>query len=277
MRIRPLLVCIAVVLGVAIESNAQSIPDVDFCDLFDSYEKYEGKTISSTALMTYSTVGRLDGDESAMYSLTCNDPDHIAHISYGRKQSWNFLKNLKPETRFIFAIKFVGRITIAETLNFGHLGWTRADVKIERVKSSQSLPTESKSNRPNYDAPSRLTERARQLQAIPSQFLPSLYIPPNRMPDDVSSILSNDFIFTKKDGSILSKDDYLKSDSPMIASNKGGSTSIGMRDIKRDKNGLSAIGVVKTDLNTPHEKTFRCLLSFRLKDGHWVINSARLK
>lgn len=276
MTILRILLCIVFAFAGAIRSDAQAGPDVDFCSLFDSDNKYEGKTISTTARITYSTVGRVDGDDPVLYSLKCNDSDHFADVYFGTKQSSNFLKDLKLETLFIFEIRFVGKITVKETLDFGHLGWSRAQIKIERVKSSQALPTERKSDWPDGEAAAPLTERAKQLDVDGKIFLQSLYIQPKRMKDDISSLLSDDFLF-KNNGKTFSKEEYLKADIPIITSWKRGWTSIGITDVKRKNKGVSARGIVKTDLNTPDEKTFSCLLSFTLKDGFWIISSAQLK
>lgn len=261
----------------AIKSNAQSVPEIDFCDLFESYEKYEGRLISSTALITGLTVPFEDSEEDRMYSLKCNDPDHVSHITFATKQPFKFLKYRKTEERYIFAIKFVGRIVVAETLDFGHLGWARADIQIAKITQSLGLPTESKLYWPNRDAASPLKDKAKQLRAFPSQFFPSLYIPPQRLRDSVGSLLTDDFILTKKDGKTLTKDEYLKLDPPIIASYKGGGTIVGMKEIIRNKNGVSAVGSITTDDQTPDEQTFTFLLSLTYKDGSWLLNAVKLK
>lgn len=277
MKILLLLSCFAFAFAGAFKSNAQTIPDVDICALFDSYDKYEGRTISSTALMTYSTVGRVDGGDSVLYSLKCNNPDYFATVSGGSSKTWKFLTDLKPESNFILEIEFVGRIKIGETLGFGHLGWTRAEVNIQRVKSSKVLTTEAKPNWPNHKAAAPLTARAKKVDIDGKVFLQSLYIQPKRMKDDISLLLSDDFVFKKNDGKSLSKDEYLNRDYPIIASWKGGWTSLGMSEVKRTKQGLSALGTVAIDVNTKDKQTFICRLSFILKDGFWVISSAQLE
>ncbi|MFN0278550.1 MAG: hypothetical protein ACKVRN_08110 [Pyrinomonadaceae bacterium] len=252
--------------------KAQAIPEVDFCALFDSYDKYEGKTISSTALMTHSTVTRVHGDWSEFYSLKCNDQDHFALPSGGSSKTWNFLNDLKPESNFIFEIKFVGRITISELLDFGDMGWTRAEIKIQRIKSSQLVGTEV--TRPNWDASAPLTERAKRLQWDAQNFLKSVVIAPKRMEIDIPSLLSNDFVFTSKGGS-LNRNEYLNLNSPLVVNS--GEFSYGNLSTKRDKEGLTVNGVIETDRRTKDSKTFNCTMKYVLKDGFWVIKSAQLK
>src|SRR5688572_25921933 len=79
---------------------------VKYCSLFDP--AYQGKAVSSSALMFYSTVGRVDGGDTFLYSPQCNNPDYFA-IPKGTSRVWSkwqrFFDQLPPEKNLTLEIK----------------------------------------------------------------------------------------------------------------------------------------------------------------------------
>src|SRR5438874_7855845 len=103
-----LQVAILLVFATSLSANRQRKPAfVKYCSLFDS--TYEAKTVSSSALMFYSTVGRVDGGDTFLYSGDCNGSDYFA-IPQGNSRAWakwqNFFDKLPPEKNLTLEIKF---------------------------------------------------------------------------------------------------------------------------------------------------------------------------
>ena len=115
-------------------------PQVDLCAVVDSTPPSdEPKRIRLKSLMTYSTVGRVDGGDPFFYSPKCNNEDYFAVAEFERTK-WNkkheaFLANLKPEKNFILEVVFEGRVETAFFPTFGHLSWSRVSVQIDKIVS----------------------------------------------------------------------------------------------------------------------------------------------
>ena len=127
------------VVAPALQGNGQSRPKfVKYCSLFDS--TYDERTVSSIALMFYSTVGRVDGGDTFLYSPDCNGPDYFS-IPSGNSKVWgkwqSFFDKLPPEKNLAIEIKFEGKPDVAIAGLFGSLdGWARAEIKFSKIVSS---------------------------------------------------------------------------------------------------------------------------------------------
>jgi hypothetical protein len=206
-----------------LHANGQHRPKfVKYCSLFDS--TYEEKTVSSRALMFYSTVGRVDGADTFLYSADCNGPDYFA-IPEGNSKVWGkwqtFFDKLPAEQNLALEIKFEGKPDVATSGLFGSLdGWARAQIKFSKILSIKDVTSSTNAVVPNHDAAKPRVERIETLRNDLRNFLHTLYSPSSASPHVLSS-LSDDFLFVDLAGKTLKKDEYLSLNVPWATSSSG--------------------------------------------------------
>jgi hypothetical protein len=129
---------------------------VDYCEIVRSPDKYIGKLVRFHAHMTYSTVPRVDGDTSFIYSPSCNDGDYHSAVEFARRSRSDNADVKKefanlPENSFsIVAVKVVGKYDHHIIPTFGHLGWSVNQVTIHNIESARDI-----SQLPDLDYPQR--------------------------------------------------------------------------------------------------------------------------
>lgn len=121
--------------------------NVDYCSIFDLSNNYSGQIIKSRAFMTYSTVTRVDGGDSFLYSKNCNNGDYFAVTNFSKLNNlskWEkFFAKLPGEKNFIFEISFIGKLQTSVIPFFGHLGWSRAEIEIFKIESMKDITSVS--------------------------------------------------------------------------------------------------------------------------------------
>ncbi len=125
--------------------------------------------------MTYSTVSRVDGGDSFLYSKECNNGDYFTVTNFSKlnnSSKWkNFFGKLPEEKNFIFEINFTGKLQTSIIPLFGHLGWSRAEIEIIEIHSMKDVTFASGVKKPNFEAETPLIEKSRQLETINNQIL----------------------------------------------------------------------------------------------------------
>jgi hypothetical protein len=280
--LRAAWVVVLLVVASALEvSGQQSPPFVKYCSLFEP--TYEGKKVTSTALMFYSTVGRVDGDDTFLYSAGCNGPDYFA-IPEGSSKAWGrwqaFLGKLPPEKELVLEITFEGKSEVETARLFGSLdGWVRARIIPSKVLSIRDITQTPNAVLANSDAPKPQVERIEHLQNIYRNFLQSLYAPSNAAQYVLDS-LSYDFTFVDSNGKSFKKDDYHTLNAPWAGATselsrlKETRTSYLLKSKTRDT--MIWQGTLQLVFTTGAVKTYYCDLTTVLRGGSWTLRNARM-
>ena len=198
----------ALVMLVAAVSEMPAQQQVNFCSLFDPAN--DGRTITSTALMFHSTVGRVDGDDTFLYSAACNGPDYFA-IPEGNAKVWGkwkrFFDALPSEKHLVLEIQFEGKPEVATAHLFGSLsGWARAQVTLSKIISIKDV-TERPGTRANWDAPKPETDRIEAMRGLLDVFLTPLSAPIHGN-HHLLDLMSEDFRFVDLSGKVFGKNQY---------------------------------------------------------------------
>jgi hypothetical protein len=274
-----LSLAILLIGATALQANGQRKPKfLKYCSLFDS--TFEAKTVSSRALMFYSTVSRVDGGDTFLYSRDCNEPDYVA-IPRGDSKVWskwqNFFDKLPPEEDLTLEIEFEGKPEVATAYLFGSLdGWARAEIQFSEILSIRDVTSLPSAVRPNYEAAKPQIERIEGMRISLREFLQSLYSP-NTANSFVQDFLSDDFSFVDSNGKTLKKDQYLKLNTVWTESYAGLKESqTSSRLMSKTTDTMIWRGILKLVFTSGGVKTFYCDVTLALKNGKWILTKAMM-
>lgn len=166
------IVFISLLLIVASTAFAQRNPRyAEFCSLF-SEGTHTTRPVRIKALMTWSTVRRVDGGDSFFYGVNCNNQDYFAVAEFSRVsdrgKTDRFLGALAAEKDFVIEADVTGQLVNSFLPLFGHLSWSRASFEIDQVHSMIDVGDRQDLVKPNFDAKAPLTEFATSLQTVNS-------------------------------------------------------------------------------------------------------------
>ncbi len=251
---------------------------VNYCSLFDS--TYEGRTVRSTALMFHSTVSRVDGADTFLYSPDCNGPDYFA-IPEGDSKAWgkwkHFWATLPPEKNLVLEVTFEGKPEISTTHLFGSLdGWARAQIPFSKIFSIKDITGTPRSILANYDAARPQVERIELLKSVLQGYLLSLN-DPSSTNQYVSNSLSDKFLFVDLNEKSFKKDQYLKLPAPwteLSSSVKQWGMSYRLKSKKNEA--MSWRGTFELALKSGSARTYYCDLTVVLQNGNWMIRDATM-
>src|SRR5689334_13060920 len=83
MRTRFVICCVIILSACALsysQSKGTHASEPDYCAAVDSAAGGRRRTIRMKALMTWSTVARVDGGDTVLYSPRCNSGDYFANV-----------------------------------------------------------------------------------------------------------------------------------------------------------------------------------------------------
>lgn len=141
--------------NVQAQIKARKAETLNYCSVVGSPEKYLGKTVKVKALMTFSTVSRVDGGDPILFASKCNSGDFFATTNYTEVIDGHnidaFFDKLAPEKNYVFEIIFLGKLEYSIVPVFGHLSWATNEFKISRVISIRDISSRRPSKRPNFE------------------------------------------------------------------------------------------------------------------------------
>jgi hypothetical protein len=192
----------------------------DFCAVFSEGTHITG-TIRIKALMTWSTVTRVDGGDSYFYSAGCNNRDYhtvtdFSRLKNGEKLS-KFLRALPTERDFVLEAEVTGQLVISFMPTFGHLSWSRSTFKIDQIHSIVDASSRANLVRPNFDANAPLTELAASLRDVNAEML-LVFLGSSRLPD-IDGMVADEFTAIDPNGQTYRKANYR--DLQLFADTKG--------------------------------------------------------
>lgn len=266
--------CFLVMAVTASAYGLHSQKFVKYCSLFDSNQ---GKTVISKALMFYSTVERVDGSDTFLYSSDCNGPDFFA-IPQGNSEIWKkwdrFFDNLPSEKNHVLEITFEGKSDVATAYLFGSLdGWARAQMILSKILSIREV-TNREGAQARWEAAKPKVERIERMRAVLDIFVTSLYSPSNTE-QGVSDHFSDEFRFVDLTGKMFRKDQYQTLYAPWA-------TSAAQIEKSRMSRRLinSAYDTVKWRatfdivFKAAPSKTYYCDVTLVWRDSRWIIHDA---
>lgn len=267
------------VAATVLQASGQRRPKfVKYCSLFDSM--YAKETVSSSALMFYSSVGRVDGGDTFLYSADCNGPDYFA-IPEGNSKVWGkwqtFFDKLPPEKNLTLEIKFEGKPYVETAGLFGSLdGWARAQIKFSKILSIKDITSDTNAVVPNNNAAKPQVERIEGLRNDLRNFLQSLYSPSSASPYVLSS-LSDNFLFVDLNAKAFKKAQYFGLNAPWATSSSGLKESRMSSRLKSKANDTMIWrGTFELVFTAGATKTYYCDVTFVLRDDKWTLVHAAM-
>ena len=194
---------------------AASVPAqrTEFCSAF-SEGTHATDTIRIKALMTWSTVSRVDGGDSYLYSPDCNNGDYFAVTDFSQLNDKGklrrFLDSLARERNFILEADVTGRRVNSFIPLFGHLNWSRSTFKIDRINSLVDVSSRQNLVRPDLEADTPLTDLATSLRDINSELMLK-FIGQSDMPA-LDEMVEASFTATDPNGQTYRKTNYKELD-----------------------------------------------------------------
>ena len=263
------------VAAIPLQANEQRSPKfVRYCSLFDS--TYEGKNVSSRALMSYSTVSRVDGGDTFLYSPDCNEADNFA-IPEGNSEVWgklqNFFNKLQPEKNLILEVKFEGKPNVETSRLFGSLeGWARAQIELSKILSIRDVTSSPDAVLADHNTAKPHIERIEGMRIDLQDFLQSLYAPSSSSSSDVQNSLPNEFSFVDLRGKRFNKNQYLMLNTAFGEATSGLKESRTSSRLKSKTNStLIWRGTLSLSYAAGPAKTYYCDVTFVLRNGKWAL------
>lgn len=264
-------------IATAVTVSAQSkLKTVQYCDLYNSTKNYEEQLIRTEAILVYASGNRVDGGDSYLYSLKCNNRDFFALIEFAalkNRDVWH--KQLEKlavrEGENLFRIVLTGKFESSDKFPvYGHLSWARAKfdaLEIELVKNVTASV-----NFPDFDAEAPLLSAGAELIETNESFVRHL-IGLRIDRELVNDLLVEDFVMTDQDEKAITKAEIL---------NKNKDTSIAQFVHKKDgitkkKNEWDASGTVTITLLDGETKTIKYKNRFHVQNGNWVLVKTEIK
>lgn len=188
------------------EAN-KGVSKISFCEVFDGSDSFDGKLVITEALMTYSTVSRVDGGDSFLYSPKCNNQDFFAVTEFSdgiTKTVKQFFSKLPDERNFVLKVTLTGRARSSFIPLFGHLSWSRSQFVVEDINNISNITNDSSHVPPNFDDEAPLTELGNHLRNLNSDLVLSLLT--GLAPEKLNDSLDPAFGLTDPNGRTFSGD-----------------------------------------------------------------------
>jgi len=230
--------------------------------------------------MFHSTIGRVDGADTFLYSADCNGPDYFA-IPKGDSKVWRkwqrFFDKLPAEKNLVLQITFEGKSEVATSGLFGSLdGWARAEITFSKILSITNVTGTASGVLSDDETAKPEVERIEGLRATMRGFLGSLYVPSNTS-KDILDYLTNDFHFIDLDGKSFTREEYPTVNAPWAdLSSKFRESRMSWELKSKTSQAMTWRGTVVINVTDGPAKTYYCDLTFILKDGKWMIREARM-
>lgn len=268
--------CLILLLGITKNNLAQSeIKTVDYCNLFDSMETYEGQIVRTKAILVYPVVTRVDGGDRYFYSIKCNNGDFFALSDFSGLENlilWEkeFKKNSFGKADSRFQVTLTGKFTSSKIIaKYGHLNWLRAKIDVFKIESIKNVNSRRKF--PDIKAESPLLERGLSLISANESFVRYLSgIEFNR--EDIGELLSSNFILTSSKGNSINKEDFL-------AQNRDESAIRFTHEVKsiiEDKNDWKVSGTITITSNSSSIQKLNYENHFSFVKNYWKLTKSKI-
>jgi hypothetical protein len=261
--------------------NAQkisAIKNIKYCDAFDNADK--NQVIRTKAFMTLSTVSRVDGGDSFLFSTHCNSGDYFAVVKIKRnleKLPWyKFLENLKSEKNYVFEVEFIGKLETSFPPSFGHLSWSRAEIQILNIIKFKDV-SKSK-NLPDYTANAPIIEVSAELTTL-MPYIMYLLFRTDSMIDSGNRrfLLSDNFIISDDAGNKENAENSRRITEKML-NNKSliNKSSVNIKEIKKIDETYMVSGTYQFFTSENESLKIFYENNFSYSSQTWTLNSTKL-
>lgn len=255
-----------------------------YCSIFDQPRNSIGQVVKTKALMTYSTISRVDGGDTFIYSQDCNNNDYFSTIDFPKLKNlrkWNkFFEKLPSEKNFIFEIDFTGRLQFSITPRYGHLSWSLAEMEMLEIFSIKDVTSVSAIRKPDEKADAPLKAKGASLQIINTELLYHLILGERKFSlPNIEQYISDDFPLIDKLERKFNKKDYRKLTKKGLFRITDNSTiSIGSGEAGKIKDGIYTVsGKIGASLKGEKEEALNYRNTFRFSEvGGWTLLQTEL-
>ncbi|PYS99309.1 MAG: hypothetical protein DMF63_11845 [Acidobacteria bacterium] len=257
-------------ISLLIFAGSVTAQQTEFCSAFSEGTHTTG-TIRVKALMTLSTVGRVDGGDSFLYSAGCNNGDYFAVTDFSQskdnRKTRKFLDSLAAETNFILEVDVTGRLVNSFMPSFGHLSWARSEFKIDRIDSIVDVSGRQNLVRPDLDAVTPLTNLATSLKVTNTQLM-LRFLGSSSWPD-IDGMFDDSFIAVDPNDQTYTKTTYNDLDANKLF---GGTSGYPTRfvtqpdQVTKDGNTYIASGIMGVERASRAQKKLRYENTYRITD-----------
>jgi hypothetical protein len=239
-------------------------PVTDFCTLFDEAGKYEGQTVKTHAFLSYTNVSRVDGGDTFLFSPKCNNEDYFALIVTKSSRLWSYLSHLPQEQSYVLEVTVRGRLTTSLFAEYGHLAWSRAQMRVDHWESIKNV-TKSRPNVQPSDEDGPIIETSKAIKAL--NVYVSEWIFSIRNTADIQANISTEFILTDETGKTYKLDDIGSFQKRQIFANADKNAgAVGLTDLTATGGTYKAVGFVEIGKRSSPQLSFGVENTFRM-DG----------
>jgi hypothetical protein len=236
------------------------------------------KVFKTKVLMTYSTVPRVDGGDSFVYSDKCNSGDYFAVTNYSDSTNWNkwkdFFAKLPQGKKFIFEVKLSGAIETSLTPQFGHLSWSRAEIKITEIESIKDVTAFAK--KPDHKAETPLINFGKGLWTIGTEVV--LFLLGSKNTINIDEFIAPDFVLTDALGKKFNRETILNLKNQYLFNEIENYQTIKVSNeqSKQTQNSYKVYGFVVISDKEGKEKRLNFENTFQYKNDSWSLIEIRL-
>ncbi|MEK7724148.1 MAG: hypothetical protein AAB336_07370 [Acidobacteriota bacterium] len=223
--------------------------------------------------MSFSTISRIDGGDTFLYSVECNNGDYFALANFSNLKDiakWQiFFDKLPNEKNFIFEVELQGNLEVSIAPWFGHLSWSRAKIEITEIESIKDVTR--KAQKPNYKTERPLTEKGRTLQLVNTETL--FYLVKGKTELNLGDYFSPEYILTDSNGNIFNKLNYQNLSERKLFSNFETISVSGGR-VERIGNKYKVLGTVTfSQADKKHILNYENTFEFR--NDWWILTETK--
>jgi hypothetical protein len=254
------------------QTNKPTNQNSDYCSVFSEATE-NPKPIRIRALMTYSTIPRVDGGETFLYSDKCNNGDYFAVANFSKlkdSDKWGkFFEKLPAQKNFVFEVDLKGNLEVLISPLFGHLGWGRAEIKITEIESIKDVTR--KAQKPNYKAERPLIEKGNTLQLVNTETLFRLLKGETQI--NIGDYISPAYILIDSNGQTFNRSNY-QNISERELSKSFETISVSNGRVERNGDKYKVLGIVTfSQADKKHILNYENTFEFR--NDWWVLTETK--
>ena len=274
------LFCLFFFSQASAQSQIKPLKYANYCTIVKSENSDSTEIFRTKAFMSYSTVLRVDGGDTFFYLPRCNGGDNFSTVDFSSiedsENKWSsFLNNLPSQRDFIFEVDFTGTIESSLLPIYGHLGWSRAEIKLIKINSIRDVSRRVK--KPVYDAAKSIIEDGRSLRDT-NVDVSFFILLGNRYEPKFNENISEDFVLTDFTGNTFTKKNLPEffSQNPFGKSENYPSSSLSGGKASRINNQYKVVGIVAFTNNQDKITSLRYENFFEYKRENWLLTKSNL-
>lgn len=245
---------------------------LDYCLAFKYLKNLQQSIFKTQALLKYSTLSRVDGGDSFLYSATCNNGDYFAITNFSQlvnPNKWQkFFSELSKEKNFVFEIQFKGKLKTSIVPSYGHLAWSRAEMEIIEIESIKEITNSS--SKPNFQAETPITNAGKTLSFINTEVIS--YFLQARTEKVINEYLANNYRVINADGKTFNKTSYQKlAKNGLFNQVEMLKMSISNGKVRKIGSKFKVFGIITVTDNNNKERMLNYMNTFDFQHNSWIL------